>query len=129
MHMTMVYTLLRASLATHSSISRYVALLLAPKSHSSRHEQNTSLIAQSSSFAYANNGFRSSARWPRSSGLWPCCGAGIPINGVARCRDSSSISEVPFHCHMQGKQYKPPHHKKYLTKIPISEKPHKNSKL
>ena len=40
------------------------------------------------------------------------------INGVARCRDSSSISEVPYHCHMQGKQYKTPHHKKYLTKIP-----------
>ena len=40
------------------------------------------------------------------------------INGVARCRDSSSISKVPYHCHMQGKQYKTPHHKKCLTKIP-----------
>ena len=40
------------------------------------------------------------------------------INGVTRCRDSSSISEVPYHCHMQGKQYKPPRHKKYLTQIP-----------
>ena len=30
------------------------------------------------------------------------------VNGVARCRDSSSISEVPYHCHMQGKSYKTP---------------------
>ena len=43
-------TSLIASLATHRSISRYVASLLAPKSQSSRHEQNASLIAQSSSF-------------------------------------------------------------------------------
>ena len=78
MHMTMVCTSLRASLATHRSISHYVASLLAPKSHSSYRQQNTSLIARSSSFAYANNGFRSSAWWPRSSGLWPCGGAGIP---------------------------------------------------
>ena len=103
-------------MATHCSISRYVTSLLAPKSHSSRHEQNASLIAQSLSFAYTNNGFHSSARWPRSSGLRPCGGAGIPIpsdqnaniNGITRCRDSSSISEVPYHCHMQGKQYKNP---------------------
>ena len=79
MHMTMVWTSLRTSLATHCSIFRYVALLLAPKSHSSHREQNASLIAQSSSFAYTNNGFHSSAQWPRSSGLWPCGGAGIPI--------------------------------------------------
>ena len=41
-------------------------------------------------------------------------------NGVARCRDSRSPSEVPYHCHMLGKQYKPPppRHKKYLTKVP-----------
>ena len=43
-------TSLIASLATHRSISRYVASLLAPKSHSSHREQNASLIAQSSSF-------------------------------------------------------------------------------
>ena len=71
-------TSLIASLATHRSSSRYVASLLAPKSHSSRREQNASLIARSSSFAYANNGFRSSAQWPRSSGLRPCGGAGNP---------------------------------------------------
>ena len=71
-------TSLIASLATYRSISRYVALLLAPKSHSSRREQNASLIARSSSFAYANNGFRSSARWPMSTGLRPCGGAGNP---------------------------------------------------
>ena len=28
------------------------------------------------------------------------------------------LTQVPYHCHMQGKQYKPPRHKKYLTKIP-----------
>ena len=71
-------TLLIASLATHRSISRYVASLLAPKFHSSHREKNALLIAWSSSFAYANNGFHSSARWPRSSGLWPCSGAGNP---------------------------------------------------
>ena len=71
-------TSLIASLATHRSISHYVTSLLAPKSHSSRREQNASLIARSSSFAYANNGFRSSARWPRSLGLRPCGGAGNP---------------------------------------------------
>ena len=71
-------TSLIASLATHRSISHYVASLLAPKSHSSCHEQNASLIARSSSFAYPNNGFHSSAQWPRSSGLRPCSGAGNP---------------------------------------------------
>ena len=71
-------TSLIASLATHRSISHYVASLLAPKSHSSRREQNASLIARSSSFVYANNGFRSSAWWPRSLGLRPCGGAGNP---------------------------------------------------
>ena len=70
--MTMIKISLRASLATHCSISRYVTSLLAPKSYSSCREQNASLIAQSSSFAYANNGFHSSAWWPRSSGLQPC---------------------------------------------------------
>ena len=43
-------TSLIASLATHRSISHCVASLLAPKSHSSRREQNASLIARSSSF-------------------------------------------------------------------------------
>ena len=68
MHRTMVQTSLRTSLDTHRSISHYVASLLAPKSHSSHHEQNAPLITQSSSFAYANNGFRSSARWPWAFG-------------------------------------------------------------
>ena len=39
-----------AFLDTHRSISRYVASLLAKKSHSSRREQNALLIARSSSF-------------------------------------------------------------------------------
>ena len=30
------------------------------------------------------------------------------INGVTRCWDSRSPSEVPYHCNMQGKQYKLP---------------------
>ena len=67
-------------MATHRSISRHVASLLVPKSHSSCREQNASLITQSSLSAYANNGFRSSAWWSRSSGLRPCGGAGIPIS-------------------------------------------------
>ena len=40
------------------------------------------------------------------------------INGVARYQDSRSPSDIPYHCHMQRKQYKTPRHKKYLTKIP-----------
>ena len=128
-------TSLIASLATHRSISRYVASLLAPKSHSSRREPNASLISRSArslSFAYANNGFRSSARWPRSLGLWPCGGAGNlhPLRSTlidACLRENQwrrSVpgfqlpSEVPYHCHMQGEPYKTPRHKKYLTKIP-----------
>ena len=79
MHMATVWTTLKTSLATHCSISRYVASLLALKSCSSRREQIAVLIAQSSSFACANKGFCSSAQWPRSPGLWPCGGAGIPI--------------------------------------------------
>ena len=67
-------------MATHRSISRHVASLLAAKSHSSCREQNASLITQSSLFVYANNGFHSSAWWSRSSGLQPCGGAGIPIS-------------------------------------------------
>ena len=43
-------TSLIAPLATHRSISHYVTSLLAPKSHSSRREQNALLIARSSSF-------------------------------------------------------------------------------
>ena len=77
-------TSLIASLATHCSISRYVASLLAPKSHSSRCEQNASLIARSSSFAYANNGFRSSAQWPRSSAFGPAVDLEFPIPVFAR---------------------------------------------
>ena len=44
-------TSLIASLDTHRSISRYVASLLPQKSHSSRREQNASLIVRSSSFS------------------------------------------------------------------------------
>ena len=120
-------TSLVASLATHRSISRYVALLLAPKSHSSCREQNASLIAQSSSFfllAQETMAFAHllSGLGPRAFG--PAVELGTPsppinaVNGVARCRDSRSPSEVPYHCHMQGKPYKTPRHKKYLTKIP-----------
>ena len=125
-------TSLIASLATHRSISCYVATLLAPKSHSSSHEQNASLITWSSSFAYANNGFCSSTRWLRSSGLRPCGGAGNPHTLRSMLIDvclrkhqwrcsvpgSCSPSEVPYHCHMQGEPYKPPCHKKSHTKIP-----------
>ena len=125
-------TSLIASLATHHSISCYVTSLLAPKSHSSRCEQNASLIARSSSFAYANNGFCSSAWWPRSLGLWPCGGAGNPHPLQSTLIDvclhkhqwRRSVpgfplpSEVPYHCHMQGEPYKTPSHKKSHTKIP-----------
>ena len=133
--MAMVWEL--NSLFGHPSLDfSLVTSLLAPKSHSSHREQSASLIAQSSSFAYANNGFHASARWPRSWGLQPCGGAGNPhplrstlidvayenINGVTRCRDSRSPSEVPYHCHMQGEPYNtpppPPHHKKSHTKVP-----------
>ena len=128
-------TSLIASLATHQSIFHYVALLLAPKSHSSRHEQNASLIAQSSLFfllAQETTAFAHllSGLGPRA--FSPAVELGIPIpsnqcllmfayantNGVARCWDSRSPSEVPYHCHMQGEPYKTPHHKKNLTKIP-----------
>ena len=37
-------TSLIASLATHRSISRYIALLLSPKSHSSRHKKSHTKI-------------------------------------------------------------------------------------
>ena len=67
----MVWTTLGSGGASHRSLSRYVASLLAAKSRSSRRAQIALFIARSSSFAYANNGFRSSARWPISSGLWP----------------------------------------------------------
>ena len=82
--MAMVWTTLRASLATDCSISRYIASLLAPKSHSSHREQNTSLITWSSSFAYANSGFRSSAWWPRSSAFGPAVDLEFPIPVFAR---------------------------------------------
>ena len=118
-------TSLIASLDTHRSISRYVASLLAQKSHSSRREQNASLIARSSSFFLLAQETAAFAHLlgvlcPRACG--PAVELGIPIssdqrwlmfayaniNGVARCRDSLSPSGVPYHCHMQGKQYKPP---------------------
>ena len=121
-------TSLIASLDTHRSISRYVASLFAPKSHSSRREKNASLIARSSSFFLLA---RETTAFAHLLGvLCPraCGGAGNPhplqstlidvCNGVARCRDSRSPSEVPYHCHMQGEPYKTPRHKKYLTKIP-----------
>ena len=53
-HMTMVWTMLWASGVCKYALSRYVALLLASKSHSSRHAQ----IVLSSLFAKVNNGFR-----------------------------------------------------------------------
>ena len=98
-------TLLISSLDTHHSISRYVASLLAQKSHSSHHEQNASLMARSSSFfllvqemtAYAN------------------------INDFARCQDSCSPSEVPYHCHMQGEPLKPPATRSPTQKFPSAK--------
>ena len=71
MHMAMVWTMLLSCGASHCSLSCYVASLLAVKSRSSRRAQIASLIAWSSSFAYANNSFRSSACLPIFSGLWP----------------------------------------------------------
>ena len=128
-------TLLIASLDTHRSISRYVTSLLAQKSHTSRCEQNVSLIARSSSFfllAQETTAFAHllGVLCPRACG--PAVELGIPIpsdqrswmfayakiNGIARCRDSHSLSEVPYHCHMQGEPYKTPRHKKTHTKIP-----------
>ena len=75
-------TSLIASLATHHSISCYVALLLAPESHSSHREQNVSLIAQSSSFfllAQETTAFAHllSGLGPRALG--PAVELGIPI--------------------------------------------------
>ena len=92
-------TSLIASLATHRSISRYVALLLAPKSHSSRREQNASLIAQSSSFfllaqettafAYLLGGLG-----PRAFG--PGVELGIPIPSDQRSTSMASLgAEIP----------------------------------
>ena len=128
-------TSLIASLDTHHSISCYVALLLAQKSHSSRPEQNTLLIAQSSSFfllAQETTAFAHllGVLCPLACG--PAVELEIPIpsdqrllmfayaniNGVARCRDSRSPSKVPYHCHMQREPYKTPCHKKSHTKIP-----------
>ena len=139
-------TSLIASLDTHRLISHYVALLLASKSHSSHREQNALLTARSSLFfllAQETTAFTHllGVLCPRACG--PVVELGIPIhsdqrllmfsyaniNGVARCWDSCSPSEVSYHCHMQGEPYKTPHHKKSHTKIPISKKPHKNSKL
>ena len=71
MHMAMAWTTLSSCGASHCSLSHYVASLLAAKSRSSHHAQIASLIAQSSSFAYANKSFHPSARWPICSGLWP----------------------------------------------------------
>ena len=55
MHMAMVWTTLSNCGASHRSLSRYFASLLAAKSWSSCRAQIASLIAQGSSFAYANN--------------------------------------------------------------------------
>ena len=127
-------TSLIASLDTHCSISRCVASLLAQKSHSSHREQNASLITRSSLFFLLAQETTAFAHLLGVLCPWACSPAvelGIPIlsdqrllmfayaniNGVARCRDSRSPSKVPYHCHMQGKRYKPPCHKKYLTKI------------
>ena len=118
-------TSLIAALATHRSISRYIALLLAPKSHSSCREQNALLIARSSSFFLLAQEMTAFAHLlgglgPRDFG--PAVERESPsppnINGVAQCRDSRSPSEVPYHCHMQGEPYKTPGHKKSHTKIP-----------
>ena len=100
-------TSLIASLAIHRSISHYVASLLAQKSHSSRREQNASLMAQSSSFfllAQETTAFAHllSGLGPRAFG--PAVELGIPIpfrstlidvclhkhqcNGFTRCQDS-----------------------------------------
>ena len=130
-------TSLIASLATHCSISRYVTSLLAPKSHSSHREQNASLIAQSSSFFLLAQETTAFAHLLGGLvlGLRPCSGAGNPhplrsmlidvcvmfaytnINGVAQCQDSRSPSKVPYHCHMQENNIKPP----------PQEVPHKNT--
>ena len=59
-----------ASLATHHSISHYIASLLAPKSHSSRREQNTSLIARSSSFFLLAQETTAFAHLLGGLGLW-----------------------------------------------------------
>ena len=123
-------TSLIASLDTHCSISRYIASLFAQKSHSSRREQNASLIALSSPFFLLAQETTAFAHLLGILCPWACGGAGNPhslrstlidvcnINGVARCRDSRSTSKVPYHCNMQGEPYKTPCHKKYLTKIP-----------
>ena len=55
MHMAMVLTTLGSCGASHCSLSRYVASLLAAKSRSSHHAQIASLIARSLLFAYAYN--------------------------------------------------------------------------
>ena len=73
-------TSLIAPLATHRSISRYVALLLAPKSHSSHRDQNASLIARSSSFFLLAQETTAFAHLlgGLDLALRPCGGAGNP---------------------------------------------------
>ena len=141
-------TSLIASLDTHRSISRYVTSLLAKKSHSSRHEQNASLIARSSSFfllAQETTAFAHllGVLCPRACGSAVELGIPIPsdqrswmfahanINGVARCQDSHSPSEVPCHCHMQGEPYKTPattsptqKYQSIVTQIYLTKIPH-----
>ena len=112
-------TSLIASLATHRSISHYVASLFAPKSHSSRREQNASLIAQSSSFFLLAQETTAFAHLLGGLGR----GAGNPhpllttLIDVCLCKHQwrhlvpgfpASISEVPYYCHMQGEPYKTP---------------------
>ena len=125
-------TSLIASLATHRSISRYVASLFAPKSHSSRREQNASLIAWSSSFAYANNGFRSSAQWPSPRAFGPVVDLEFPIlvfaqSSLFACGNNGfhSMPGIPaplarYHTIVicKGNHIKPLRHKKSHTKIP-----------
>ena len=117
-------TSLIASLATHRLISHYVASLLASKSHSSRREQNASLIARSLSFFLLAQETMAFAQLLSGLGPWafsPGVELGIPIpfdqcclmfayaniNGVARCCYSCSPNKVPYHCHIQGEPLKP----------------------
>ena len=72
------------------------------------------LLMQTTAFAHLLSGLG-----PQAFG--PAVELGIPIPSDQWRRLVPAFplpSEVPYHCHMQGKQYKTPHHKKYLTKIP-----------
>ena len=121
MHMAMVWTTLCTYLATHRSISRYVASLLALKFRSSRREQIAALITRSSLFACTNNGFRSSARWPSPRAFGPAVELESPspsslgarcllaqTTAFARCRDSSFNSVVHTIVICKGSNIKSP---------------------